>query len=358
MSEEPEILFEKRGHAGLITLNRPKALNALTLSMVREMHPQLAEWARDPDIAHVVVRAAGEKAFCAGGDIRQLHDWGRARDPRFLDFYREEYRLNTFIKRYPKPYVALIDGIVMGGGVGVSVHGSHVVAGDKIVFAMPETGIGLFPDVGGTFFLPRLPGSIGTWLALTGARLKQADAAWCGLATHAVPSARFGELAEALCASDEATAVIERFAEPPGEPAALPSLMPVIDRCFTANPVSEVLERLEAESGAAAEWAGKQAAIIRAKSPTSLAIAMRQMREGAKLDFEDCMRLEWRIVNRVVDGRDFFEGVRAVIIDKDNAPNWQPATLEELSEAEVDAYFAPLADELDLDGLDDPAQGR
>lgn len=352
MSEEPEILFEKRGHAGLITLNRPKALNALTLSMVREMHPQLAKWARDPAIAHVVVRAAGEKAFCAGGDIRQLHDWGRAGDRRFLDFYREEYRLNTFIKRYPKPYVALVDGIVMGGGVGVSIHGSHVVAGERIVFAMPETGIGLFPDVGGTFFLPRLPGSVGTWLALTGARLKQADAAWCGLAAHAVPSARFGELLEALGQEDDAGAVIERYAQAASEPATLPTLMPAIDRCFSADTVSEVLERLEAETGAEAEWAGKQATIIRAKSPTSLAIAMRQMREGAKLDFEDCMRLEWRIVNRVVDGRDFFEGVRAVIIDKDNAPNWQPATLEQLSQTEVDAYFAPLADELDLAGLD------
>lgn len=352
MNDAPEILFEKRRRAGLITLNRPKALNALTLSMVREMHPQLAEWARDPDIAHVVVRAAGEKAFCAGGDIRQLHDWGRARDPRFLDFYREEYRLNTFIKRYPKPYVALIDGIVMGGGVGVSVHGSHVVAGDKIMFAMPETGIGLFPDVGGTFFLPRLPGSVGTWLALTGARLKQADAAWCGLATHAVPSARFGELAEALCAGDDATDVLERFAEPPGEPATLPALMPVIDRCLSAATVIEVLERLDAQTGADAEWAANQAATIRSKSPTSLAVAMRQMREGAMLDFEDCMRMEWRIVNRVVEGHEFFEGVRAVIIDKDNHPNWLPASLEELSEAEIDAYFAPLKDELNLEGLD------
>lgn len=351
-SDEPEILFEKRGPAGLITLNRPKALNALTLAMVRQMHPQLAEWARDPDIAHVVVRAAGEKAFCAGGDIRQLHDWGRAGDPRFLDFYREEYRLNTFIKRYPKPYVALIDGIVMGGGVGVSVHGSHVVAGDRIVFAMPETGIGLFPDVGGTFFLPRLPGAVGTWLALTGARLKQADAVWCGIATHAVPSGRFGELADSLCSAEDAGTVLERFAEVAKEPATLPALMPVIERGFCADTVPEVLERLEAESDTDADWARKQAAIIRSKSPTSLAIALRQMREGAKLDFEDCMRMEWRIVNRVVEGHEFFEGVRAVIIDKDNQPAWRPASLEELSEAEIDAYFVPLADELDLDGLE------
>ena len=351
MTDEPEILFEKRGHAGLITLNRPKALNALTLAMVRQMHPQLAEWARDPEIAHVVVRAAGEKAFCAGGDIRQLHDWGRAGDRHFLDFYREEYRLNTFIKRYPKPYVALIDGIVMGGGVGVSVHGSHRVAGERTMFAMPETGIGFFPDVGGTFFLPRLPGSVGTWLALTGARLKQADAAWCGISTHAVPSARFGALAEALCQGDDAATVLDGVAGAPAEPATLPGLMPAIDRCFSADTVLEVLERLEAESGADAQWAAKQAATIRSKSPTSLAIALRQMREGATLGFEDCMRMEWRIVNRVVKGHEFFEGVRAVIIDKDNTPRWQPATLEYLSEPEIDAYFAPLDEELDLEEL-------
>src|SRR5690606_18560050 len=189
------------------------------------MHLQLAEWARNPAIAQVVVRAVDEKAFCAGGDIRQLHDWGRAGDRRLLDFYREEYRLNTFTKRYPKPYVALIDGIVMGGGVGVSVHGSHRVAGDRTIFAMPETGIGLFPDVGGTFFLPRLPGTVGTWLALTGARLKQADVAWCGIASHAVPSARFRELTEALCEEDEAGPVLDRFVAAPQEPATLPALM-------------------------------------------------------------------------------------------------------------------------------------
>jgi enoyl-CoA hydratase len=352
MTDEPEILFEKRGHAGLITLNRPKALNALTLAMVREMHPQLAEWARDPQIAHVVVRAAGEKAFCAGGDIRQLRDWGQAGDRRIRDFYREEYRLNTFIKRYPKPYVALVDGIVMGGGVGVSVHGNMRAAGERIVFAMPETGIGLFPDVGGTYFLPRLPGAVGTWLALTGARLKQADAAWCGIATHAVPSERFGELAKALCEEDDAGAALDRFAEAPSEPASLPALMPAIDRCFSGGTVLEILERLEAETGTDAEWAGKQAEIVRSKSPTSLAIALRQMQEGAELDFEECMRIEYRIVNRVVEGHEFFEGVRAVIIDKDNDPKWRPATLEELSEAEIDAYFAPLEEELDLKGLD------
>jgi enoyl-CoA hydratase len=344
MTDEPEILFERRGHAGLITLNRPKALNALTLAMVREMHPQLAEWVRDPQIAHVVIRAGGEKAFCAGGDIRQLHDWGKAGDRRIRDFYREEYRLNTFIKRYPKPYVALIDGIVMGGGVGVSVHGSLRAAGERIAFAMPETGIGLFPDVGGTYFLPRLPGMLGTYLALTGARLRLADAHWAGIVTHALDPGRFGEMVEVLAEAEDIDAAISAAAVNPGPPS-LPEFMPVIDRCFSAGTVEEVVERLDAESGTHAEWAREAAATIGGKSPTSLKIALRQMRLGATLDFEDCMRAEFRIVNRVVGGTEFYEGVRAVIVDKDNRPRWQPAKLTDVSDADIDAYFAPLGDE-------------
>ena len=348
MAEEPEILFEKRGRAGLVTLNRPKALNALTRHMVNLMHPQLALWARDPSVELVVVRAAGEKAFCAGGDIRQLHDWGKAGDPAIRAFYHEEYRLNTFIKRYPKPYVALVDGFVMGGGVGISVHGSHRVAGDRLAFAMPETGIGLFPDVGGTYFLPRLPGRIGTWLALTGARLGQADALRSGFATHVAASAAFDAIADALCEKGDPDATLAAFATPEAE-APLETLRPVIDRCFAGDTVEAILASLDGDE---TEWAHKQAAIIRQKSPTSLKIALRQMQEGAKAEFEDCMRIEYRVVSRVIRGHEFFEGVRAVIVDKDNAPQWRPATLEGVSDADIDACFAPLADELDLSGLD------
>jgi enoyl-CoA hydratase len=352
MTDEPEILFEKRGCAGLVTLNRPKALNALTLDMVRALHPKLIEWANDPQVERVLVRAAGEKAFCAGGDIRKLFDWGKAGDPMALTFYSEEYRLNTYIKRYPKPYVALIDGIDMGGGVGVSVHGSHRIAGDRTMFAMPETGIGLFPDVGGTYFLPRLPGKVGNWLALTGARLGQADAVETGVATHAVASEKFEALTEALCEANTLDEVLESFSQPPSG-ATVPELQSVIDRCFSGDTVEEILEKLDAETGALAEWAAKAAATIRTKSPTSLKIALRQMQVGATSDFEDCMRTEFRIVSRVLKGHEFFEGVRAVIIDKDNAPKWQPDSLAGVAEADVDAFFAPLGDEeLDLTGLD------
>ena len=351
MTGEAEVLFEKRGRAGLVTLNRPKALNALTRTMVELIHPQLAAWATDPSVELVIVRAAGDRAFCAGGDIRQLHDWGKTGDPAMLAFYGEEYRLNAYIKTYPKPYVALVDGIVMGGGVGVSVHGSHRVAGEKLMFAMPETGIGFFPDVGGTFFLPRMPGRVGTWLALTAARLGQADALWTGFATHAAPSAEFDRLADALAENGDPDATLAAFAKPAGT-APVEALLPVIDRCFSADTVEEILSRLDAEDGEHGEWAAKQAATIRAKSPTSLKIALRQMREGGNASFEDCMRTEYRIVSRIPQGVDFYEGVRAVIIDKDNAPQWRPDRLEEVSNADIDAYFAPLADELDLDALD------
>ncbi|MCO6386135.1 enoyl-CoA hydratase/isomerase family protein [Aliihoeflea sp. 40Bstr573] len=345
---EAEILFETRGKAGIVTLNRPKALNAVTRTMVGELHAKLVEWANDPAIATVVIKAAGEKAFSAGGDIRQLHDWGKAKNPAMRDFYREEYRLNTFIKTYPKPYVALVDGIVMGGGVGVSVHGSHCVGGARLMFAMPETGIGLFPDVGGTYFLPRLPHRIGTWLALTGARLGQADALWCGLTTHAAPAERFGEIEAALAEGSAPDTALATFADQP-QGATLPDLAPTIERCFAGETVEAIVAALEADGG---EWATKQASIIRTKSPTSLKIALRQMQEGARADFETCMKIEFRIVSCVIEGHEFFEGVRAVIIDKDNRPDWRPATLAEVSDADVDAYFAPLPDELDLSAID------
>lgn len=346
---DDEILFETRERAGVVTLNRPKALNAVTRGMVAALHTQLIEWADDPAIERVVIKAAGEKAFSAGGDVRQLYDWGQVGDPAIRDFYREEYRLNTYIKRYPKPYVALIDGIVMGGGVGVSFHGSQRVGGSKLMFAMPETGIGLFPDVGGTYFLPRLPHKIGTWLALTGARLGQADALWCGLTTHALASEDFAKAEDALATTGDSGALLAPLAVEP-QAASLPALAPVIERCFAGDTVEAILTALDADSGD--EWAAKQAAIIRTKSPTSLKVTLRQMQEGAKADFEDCMKIEFRIVSRVIEGHEFFEGVRAIIIDKDNAPKWQPADLSGVSDTDVDAYFAPLADELDLSGLD------
>ena len=345
--DSSDILFERRGVAGIVTLNRPKALNAVTYDMVRALARQLDAWANDAAVTRVIIRAAGERAFSAGGDIRALYELGRAgRQDEMLTFWRDEYPLNTAIKRYPKPYVALIDGIVMGGGVGVSIHGSHRVAGDRFSFAMPEVGIGFFPDVGATWFLPRMPGELGTWCGLTGDRVKTADALAAGIATHHVRSERFADLTDALCGDVPVDAVLAAFAEPLGQGTAHHA---AIDRLFAGARVEDILARLDAETGADAEWAAATAATIRTKSPLSLKLALAQVRRGRHWSFEDCMRAEFRIVSRIVQGHDFYEGVRAVIVDKDNAPRWNPAALADVTDADVERYFAPLgANELVL----------
>ncbi|HJW42672.1 MAG TPA: enoyl-CoA hydratase/isomerase family protein, partial [Rhizomicrobium sp.] len=340
MSDETEIQFEQRGAVGLITLNRPKALNALTHGMVVALHAQLKEWAVDDAVKTVVIQGAGERAFCAGGDIRTLYDSGKAGTPYAIEFYRGEYLLNAFIKHFPKPYVAMLHGFVMGGGVGVSVHGSHRIADETMVFAMPETGIGLFPDVGGSFFLPRLPGAIGLYLGLTGARLKTADALYAGVATHFVPAARRGTLLERLCEGRGVDMALGDVAD------AIPDTYlsvhrAKIDSIFSQESVEAIMAALDADH---TDWADDTAGTIRTKSPTAAKLAFRQIHEGARLDFDGCMRMEFRLVNRVIAGHDFYEGVRATIIDKDGAPKWQPATLAEVTDKDIDAYFAPLGD--------------
>lgn len=344
MGDAAEIHFEQVGVAGLITLDRPKALNALTADMAAAMLDRLAAWRNDPGVSRVVVRAVGERAFCAGGDIRNLYEWGRAGDDRARDFYRVEYTLNAAIKRFPKPYVALIDGIVMGGGVGISVHGSHRVGTDAVTFAMPETGIGLFPDVGATYVLPRMRGETGLFLGLTGARLKTADALHVGVLTHVVPRDRHGDLADALAEPGDTDAILSEFTDT-APPPDLPAHEPAIDRCFAAERVEEIIARLEADDS---EWAKTHVETLATKSPTSLKITFRQLRLGRTLAFEDAMRTEFRIVSRVLRGQEFFEGVRAVIIDKDNAPRWHPDRLDAVTDDQIDAYFAPLPDELDV----------
>jgi enoyl-CoA hydratase len=339
-----DVLFEKRGAAGLITLNRPKALNALTRDMALAMKAQLDVWAHDDEIGIVVVQGAGEKAFCAGGDIRSLYESGRAGTSYALDFYRDEYVLNATIKHYPKPYMALIGGIVMGGGVGVSVHGSHRIADETTTFAMPETGIGLFPDVGGSFFLPRCPGEVGTYLALTGARLKTADCLYAGIATHFV-------------AREKQPALVDRLADGLAPDAALAGLhedvpgtfldihRKSIDEIFGKTTVGALLAALDADH---TDWSRDTAKTISAKSPTSTRLTFRQLREGARLSFDDCLRMEYRMVHGIVAGHDFYEGVRATIIDKDGTPRWNPAALSDVSDVDIDAYFAPINKELPL----------
>ena len=336
MSEEPEVLFSRDGVAGVITLNRPKVLNALTFGMVRAIYPQLVAWAADDAVRLVIIEAAGEKAFCAGGDIRALHDWGKAGDRNVIDFYREEYLLNTYIKNYPKPYIALMGGIDMGGGVGISVNGSHRVASERLTFAMPETGIGLFPDVGGTFFLPRCPGEIGMFLGLTGERLKAADAIYAGIADVFVSSDKFSDLKSRLAAGDAYDVALKGLAGDPGS-ASLGELRDAIDRHFSKGSLAEIIASLKADGSV---WANKVLTTLGTKSPISLLVTYRQIRAGRALSFEEAMKLEFRLTNRFMRGHDFYEGVRAIIIDKDQAPKWQPDTLDGVSADLVDGYLA------------------
>ncbi len=347
---EPEVVFAVEAGVGRILLNRPKALNALTLDKIRETHRQLEAWAADDAVHCVVIEGAGEKAFCAGGDIRRLWEANRdAEDTYIRAFFGDEYRLNRLIKTYAKPFIALMDGITMGGGVGVSIHGSHRVATERTVFAMPETGIGLLPDVGGTYFLPRLPGKIGMYLALTGARLKAADCYHTGLATHYVPSARRDELLQALSKAESdrgnademqtaVTCILDMFHEEPGA-APIERQAEQIDRCFGGGSVEEIVEALTADGS---DWAVKQLEAIAGKSPTATKVAFRQMQIGTQLDFDRCMRTEFRVSTRLAHTGDFAEGVRAIIIDKDNAPKWDPADISAIAGDTVDGFFAPL----------------
>jgi len=348
-----DIRCEMRGRLGLITLDRGRALNALTHEMIRAIGDALETWESDERIAHVAIRSADEKAFSAGGDLRGIYDIGlaakRGEAPLPVNFFRDEYRLNARIKTYPKPYIALINGIVMGGGVGVSINGRYRIAGENIQFAMPEVGIGFFPDVGGTYFLPRLPGETGIYLGLTGSRIGLADCLWTGLATHCVPGGRFDALIEALAGSADTGPVLENFDTVPGSTGALLAAdASRIDAVFGGASVAGIRDELERWRDEGSDRAAAAARAMDRASPTSLAIAQRQMRTGRSLDFAACMRTEYRIVSRILAGHDFFEGVRAQIIDKDREPKWDPAKLNDVTDAAIAAYFAPLEEELEL----------
>ncbi|NVJ97179.1 MAG: enoyl-CoA hydratase/isomerase family protein [Alphaproteobacteria bacterium] len=347
---DAEVLFETRGNIGLITLNRPKALNALTHNMAVEITRQLGEWKIMPSVQAVVVVGAGDKAFCAGGDVVKVTESYKAGTTEWRDFFHDEYLMNITIDEFPKPYISLVDGITMGGGVGVSIPGDFWVATEKTLFAMPETGLGLFPDVGGGYFLPRLPGETGMYLALTGARIKAPDLYALGIASHVVASDDVDAVVEALAGAeikgnDDVADVLKRFHTEP-EPAPMAEVFDEIDGAFSGVRVDEILHTLELDES---EWAQKQFKILMTKSPTSLKLTFAQLRRGEVLDrFRDNMRMEYRMVNRVMAGNDFAEGVRAILIDKDNAPQWNPNSLDRVSDEEIETYFRSL-DDLELD---------
>ena len=338
MSAEDAILLERRGGLGLVTLNRPEALNTLSLAIYRRFDAALAAWAEDPAVRAVVVRGAGGRAFCAGGDVVAIYAAYR-QGGAIADFFREEYQLIRRVHRFPKPYVALMDGITMGGGAGIAVNGSVRVATEHTLFAMPEVQIGLFPDVGASRFLAHCPGHIGRYLALTGRRLGAADALYCGLATQFVAAERLPALTAALAEGGRDTAAgIAAFASDPG-PAVLPPLQAAIDRCFDGASVETIVAALAAEDGG---WAREALAAMERASPTSLKITLRQLETGRGLTIEGALALEYRMTQHCLAAPDFLEGIRAQLIDKDRHPRWQPATLEAVSERAVEGYFAPL----------------
>ncbi|MEP1143415.1 MAG: enoyl-CoA hydratase/isomerase family protein [Henriciella sp.] len=349
------VLTRSEGGVGYLTLNRPDALHALNLGMCETILAALTVWAHDPGIHMVMIdHAEGSRGFCAGGDIAMLRESGMSDGKAARTFFAEEYRVNAAIKAFPKPFLALMDGVTMGGGVGLSVHGSHRVATERTLFAMPETGIGLFPDVGGGWFLPRLRGELGTWLALTGARLKGADVAAARVATHFLPSELIPNLKAQIGAADFSAGAAELLGEIlAGLTHAVPAgtfeaNMAVIDACFAFDEAEDIVAHLDADGS---EWALKQSELIRTKSPETVKVALRQVRDGGRCEtFEENMQMEYRIGWRKVQSADFIEGVRAVIIDKDHAPAWSPASLEGVSASDVARYFEPLGeDELSFD---------
>jgi enoyl-CoA hydratase len=324
----------RSGRIGHLTLDRPRALNALDGRMIGALAEALAGWRNDPTVHAVVIEGAGGRAFCAGGDIRAIRDRALAGDAAAIEtFFRDEYALNAAIDEYPKPYVALIDGICMGGGIGVSVHGQIRVTTEAGLFAMPETAIGMFPDVGATFMLPRLPGALGMYLGLTGARLTGADAVHAGVATHFVPRAALPALRAALAADGVAAVAAHAEALPP---FSLAPWRAALDRCFGADSVAAIVAGLEAER---TDWARETLATLRAMSPSAVMWSFEMIRRGAERSLRDCLAAELVMTRHVTRHPDFAEGVRAMVVDKDRTPRWTPASLEEVDSGAIAAML-------------------
>lgn len=337
-----QIITNVTGKLGHITLNRPKALNALTTDMCKAIVETLVAWEHDDAIGAVLIDGAGDRAFCAGGDVVMLHDSGKKDGKDAEEFWRIEYGLNELIHMYTKPYIALIDGIVMGGGVGLSVHGRHRIAGDNTLFAMPETGIGYFPDVGGTYFLPRLGTSVGNWLGLTGARAKTDDVCALGIANHYIPSDMHGAFTEALGQADldgtdeAARAVIDTWTKPLPEAGEIHGEI----GAFNRETVGEILETLD-EIGS--EWALEQAENIRKKSPLAMAVTLEALQRGAGMNFREAMTMELDVSLNFLKTQDFYEGIRAQLIDKDRKPQWSHESLKKVTKAQIKRLFKESA---------------
>jgi enoyl-CoA hydratase/carnithine racemase len=349
-----EVLSEVRNHIAFITLNRPGALNALSLGMILELRDLLERSSQDPNIHAVLLRGAGEKAFCAGGDIRALYQSFKNSGSLHREFFAAEYPVDYLLYDYPKPYIVVMDGITMGGGMGLAQGSRLRIVGERTRMAMPEVAIGFFPDVGGSYFLSRLPGRLGLYLALTGIQIRAADAIYCRLADFHLPPAAVAALDDSLAAvtwSDDHAADVRQCiaaAEASGtgaQGAAAPTLPPLraaIDAHFSRPSVRSIIESLEGETNVDyLQWANQTAALMRSRSPTMLSVTLRQLERGADMSLADCFRMELGMAAHSFIQGDFVEGVRAVLIDKDNAPRWRPSRIEAVSEAAIDAFFGP-----------------
>jgi enoyl-CoA hydratase len=337
---DQELIVRRDGVVGFLTLNRPKAIHALTAAMDEAMTDALLAWKEDPAIKAVIIDHSEGRGFCSGGDIAFLRNSALTDNGASgLAFFHDEYQLNHLLFTYPKPVVAFVDGITMGGGVGISQPARFRVATENTRFAMPETGIGLFPDVGGGWFLSRLPGRLGQFLALTGTRIDGSECLWAGLATHYLPAAKLAEAKARIVAGHDIAGALTALAVKPSDPR-IAAHAGQIARHFATDRLEDILASLEADPS---EWAAKELATLRTKSPQTCKVALRQLADSLKLDdFAQNMAMEYRIAARVLTRPDFAEGVRAVIIDKTNDPKWDPATPEGVTDALIDSIFAPL----------------
>lgn len=350
-----EILIRKEGMAGRITLNRPGVLNTLTATMVDAMTASLRDWRDDPFIQSIIIDGAGEKAFCAGGDVRSFYDAGPDNTTFGKRFWREEYTLNAAIASYPKPYVALMDGIVMGGGVGVSAHGSHRIVTERTSIAMPETAIGLIPDVGGTFLLSRSPDDLGVYLGLTGTAMGASDAIHAGFADHFVKTEQVEDLISELTATpaSEIGEVVSRMSSDPGAPVLRAQEAEIVET-FRFGKVEDCLTALREVDN---EWSRKLVEKLSSRSPLALKLTLAAIRNAATLQsLEEALNVEYRLTSRLLECGEFLEGVRALIIDKDRRPTWNPAHLNEVSQKMVANFMEPLPSDKEL-SLNPPAVG-
>ena len=343
-----EVLFSHEGQLGLITLNRPNALNALTLEMIQAIQQQLAAWKTDSRVKAVVVRAVPGKAFCAGGDVRWLYQH-RGQLDKQMAFFWHEYRLNHFIHHLGKPYIALMDGMTMGGGVGISLHGSHPIASERFIFAMPETSIGFFPDIGASHLLTRCGDALGTYLGLTGNHLGAHAAMQSGLVRQVVVTEQMPLLLEALLQEDLSVApyvqvdhCIAQFANTGGSGEPLPSAPPTL-ACFLLPTVEQIQHKLQESND---PWAAETLKTLSQKCPFSLKITLLQLQKAKDLSLAECLKMDFALVNHFMTASHFYEGVRALLVDKDKNPLWEPASLELISESQCQDYFEvtqPLA---------------